>query len=77
MLERTARMHENVSNRVAELRAHAGITQEALAEAVGVTRQTIIAIEKGNYAPSVVLAMKIAKFFKKPVEAIFSLAHEQ
>ena len=48
-------------------------TQEELARTVGVTRQTIIAIEKGNYVPSLLLAMKIAKYFKKPVESIFSI----
>lgn len=53
------------------LRAERGITQETLAKEVGVSRQTIVAIEKGNYEPSVVLAMKIAKFFKQPVENIF------
>ena len=46
------------------------ITQEKLSEKVGVSRQTIIAIEKGNYIPSVLLALKLAKFFKKPVEGI-------
>lgn len=49
------------------------VTQEEIAEAVGVTRQTIIAIEKGNYTPSVLLAIKIARFFRKPVEDIFFL----
>jgi putative transcriptional regulator len=47
------------------------ITQEQLAESVGITRQTVIAIEKGNYTPSVLLALKIAKFFKKRVEEVF------
>ena len=47
------------------------MTQEALAEAVGVTRQTIIAIEKGNYVPSLLLALTIARFFNKNVEEIF------
>ncbi len=48
------------------------MTQEGLAEAIGVTRQTVIAIEKGNYTPSVLLALKIAKFFDKNVEEVFS-----
>jgi len=48
------------------------ITQEQLAESVGITRQTVIAIEKGNYTPSVLLVLKIAKFFKRRVEDIFS-----
>ncbi len=64
---------ENVENCVQMLRKERGITQEQLAEAVGVTRQTIISIEKGNYVPSVRLALKIAKHFKIPVEKLFSL----
>ncbi len=64
-------MREYVVNRVFEARQKAGLTQEALAEAVGVTRQTIIALERGNYVPSVLLALKIAKCFRQPVEKIF------
>lgn len=70
-------MREMISNKVYELRSKAGITQEALGEAIGVTRQTIIAIEKGNYTPSVILALKIAKYFKKPLEEIFSIKYEK
>ena len=70
-------MQEIVLNKVYELRSRAGITQEALAEVLGVTRQTIIAIEKGNYTPSVILALKIAKFFKKSVEDIFQIKYEK
>lgn len=66
-------MSEYVTNSVQQLRTEKGVTQEQLATAVSVTRQTIIAIEKGNYTPSVALAIKIAKFFNKPVENIFSL----
>jgi len=66
-------MTEVVANIVHNMRKEKGVTQEELAEAVGVTRQTIIAIEKGNYTPSVMLALKIAKFFKKPVESLFSI----
>ena len=65
-----------LTNKVYELRNATGTTQEALADAVGVTRQTIIAIEKGNYTPSVALALKLAKFFKKSVEEIF-MYHEK
>ncbi|MCA9353282.1 helix-turn-helix transcriptional regulator [Candidatus Nomurabacteria bacterium] len=64
-------MKEKVKNRVHEERTASGITQEDLAEGVGVSRQTIIAIEKGNYTPSVLLALKIANFFQKPLEKIF------
>jgi len=70
-------MQEIILNKVYELRTKAEITQEELAGAVGVTRQTIIAIEKGNYTPSVILALKIAKFFKKPLEEIFSIKYEK
>lgn len=52
------------------------LSQEALAEAVGVTRQTILSIEKGKFVPSALLALKIARFFGKPVEAIFFLGEE-
>lgn len=70
-------MKEFIKNQVYELRSKAGITQEALADTIGVTRQTIIAIEKGNYTPSVVLALKIAKFFKKSLEEVFYLKCEK
>lgn len=64
---------ETIVNKIEAFRKHRGITQEMLAEAVGVTRQTIIALEKGNYVPSVLLALKIAKYFKEPVEKIFTV----
>ncbi len=60
-----------MKNRLKELRQERGITQEELAEALGVTRQTIIAIEKGKYDPSLRLAFKIARFFGKKIEEIF------
>ena len=64
-------MNEQLKNKVFELRRKKKITQEKLAGKIGVTRQTIIAIEKGNYTPSVALAIKIAKFFNKRVEEVF------
>lgn len=64
---------ESVTNTVQKLRLARGLTQEELAEKAGVSRQTVIAIEKGNYTPSVLLAIKIARIFKVPVEDIFSL----
>jgi putative transcriptional regulator len=64
-------MKEEVQNNVRDIRTKTNITQEDLAKAVSISRQTVIAIEKGNYIPSVLLAMKIAKFFKKSVEDIF------
>lgn len=65
--------HDSVQNCVQEVRKEHNITQEQLAEAVGVTRQTIISIEKGNYVPSVRLALKIAQHFKVSVEKLFNL----
>jgi putative transcriptional regulator len=62
---------DTVSNHVAIHRKTAGVTQEELAKAVCVTRQTIISIEKGNYLPSILLALKIAIYFKLPVEKVF------
>ncbi len=53
------------------------ISQEALAEAIGVTRQTIHSIEKGKYIPSALLAFKIAKFFEKNVEEVFYLIDDE
>ncbi len=70
-------MQEVVKNHVYRYRTEAGVTQEAFAEAVGVTRQTVIALEKGNYSPSVLLALRIARFFKRPVEDLFSIIYEK
>lgn len=66
-------MKGTVENRIEALRRERGLTQEELAEQVGVTRQTVIALEKGNYVPSVLLALSIARFFSKPVEQIFKV----
>ncbi|WKZ28653.1 MAG: helix-turn-helix transcriptional regulator [Patescibacteria group bacterium] len=66
-------MPVHIINRLRELRAEHAMTQETLAEDVGVSRQTIIAIEKGQYTPSLLLAMKIASRFRKRVEDIFAL----
>ena len=53
------------------------LSQEALAEAVGVTRQTILSIEKGKFVPSTLLALKLARFFNKSVEEIFYLIDDE
>jgi putative transcriptional regulator len=50
-----------------------GMTQQQLAERVGVTRQTIISIERGKYKPSIELALRLARVFGVPVEALFEL----
>jgi putative transcriptional regulator len=60
-------------NSVKIQRAIANITQAQLAEKIGVSRQTINAIEAGKYAPSTVLALKISKLFDKSVNDIFEL----
>jgi len=70
-------MREYIKNEVESLRSRSGVTQEDLACNVNVSRQTIIALEKGNYTPSVLLALKIALFFKMPVEKIFKIAYEK
>lgn len=62
-----------MQNNIRKLRFYHGeMTQEALAEKVGVTRQTIIAIEGGKYAPSLELAFRIALAFGVPLEEVFS-----
>ena len=53
------------------------MSQQELADAVGVTRQTIYSIEKNRFVPSTLLALKIARFFKKPVEEIFFIIEEK
>ncbi len=68
---------EYVTNDVQRLRTHSGDTQEEFARKVGVSRQTIIAIEKGRYTPSVLLALKIARHFRTRVEDIFHIAYER
>lgn len=65
-----------IKNKVHDCRGKLGLTQEQLAEKVGVTRQTIIAIERGNYTPSVLLALKLAEVFSVSVESLFSIAYE-
>ena len=55
------------------LRTERRISQEELAKAIGVTRKTINTIETGKYVPSTILALKIARYFNAPVEAIFEL----
>lgn len=66
-------VNEKVTNLLYKIRTQHNLTQEELAEAIGVTRQTIIAIEKGNYTPSVLLALKISRYFKVPLDSIFKL----
>lgn len=62
-----------MKNRIKVERAEMDITQQQLAEVVGVSRQTIVAIEKNRFLPSTPLALKISRYFGKPVESIFIL----
>lgn len=64
---------ENVHNRIAMLRAERGISRRDLADALGVHYQTVGYLERGEYSPSLHLALRIAGFFEVPVEVIFSL----
>ena len=61
-----------IANRIRELREqHGGMTQAQLGDAIGVTRQTIIAIEQGRYSPSLEMAFQIAGVFKMPLDEVF------
>lgn len=62
-----------MKNRIRVERAERRMTQQQLAVAVGVSRQTVNAIEAGKFIPSALLALKIAREFEKPVEAVFQL----
>ena len=62
-----------IRNSIKTRREEKNITQEDLAAAVGVSRQTIVAMEKGNYEPSLGLALKLAKYFKLKIEDLFVL----
>lgn len=62
-----------MENSIRVARAQSRLTQQQLADAVGVSRQTINAIESGKFVPSTVLALKIARIFEKAVEEIFQL----
>ncbi|HEY1684844.1 MAG TPA: helix-turn-helix transcriptional regulator [Tepidisphaeraceae bacterium] len=63
---------ESFTNQIRRLRfEHGEMTQQQLAEAVGVTRQTILSIESGRYAPSLLLAFRIARAFAEPIDNVF------
>ena len=65
-----------MKNRIKELRKAKGYRQEDLAAALGVTRQTIIAIENDKYSPTLELAMKLARYLHTTVEDLFTLEDE-
>ncbi|MFC4077454.1 helix-turn-helix transcriptional regulator [Salinithrix halophila] len=65
-----------LSNRIAICRAEKRWTQQKLADEVGVSRQTIVAIEKNKYNPSLILAFKISHAFNKPLTSVFQYEEE-
>ncbi len=70
-------MSPTISNRVKELRTARGWTQEQLAQAVGVSRQSINSIERDRYVPSLELALTFARVFACPTDQIFQLENQQ
>ncbi|AUN97410.1 transcriptional regulator [Bacteriovorax stolpii] len=64
-------------NELHVLRAEKKITQQELADAIGVTRATVNALEKGNYNPSLELAFRLSLFFEKSIHDIFKLGEEE
>ena len=66
-----------MKNRLEELRKARDMRQEDLAQALGVSRQTVISLEKGKYNPSLSLAFKLARVFALPIEEIFDDSDEQ
>ena len=64
-------MPEALANRIKDRRGELGLTQAALAEAVGVTRKTVNTVENGVFVPSALLALKMAKALNLPVEELF------
>ena len=66
-----------MKNKLEALRKERGIRQEDLAQALGVSRQTVISLEKGKYNPSLALAFRLSRYFALPIEAIFDDSDEQ
>jgi putative transcriptional regulator len=64
-------MRETIVNHIKERRTRLSLTQKELAEALGVSRQTIISIERGRYVPSLSLALRFASFFACPTDELF------
>jgi DNA-binding XRE family transcriptional regulator len=65
-----------INTRIKELRARYNLTQDELADEVGVTRQTMLYLEKGKYNPSLVLAYKVAKALNSTIEEVFIIEEE-
>jgi len=66
-------MNSQLDNHIAKLRAQRKISQQQLADEIGVSRKTISTVETGRFTPSVVIALKLANYFSVPVERIFEL----
>ena len=66
-----------MKNRLEELRRARGVRQEDVAQALGVSRQTVISLEKGKYNPSLALALRIGRYFAMPIEEIFDDSDER
>jgi DNA-binding XRE family transcriptional regulator len=66
-------MNETIHNRIAMLRAERGISRRELSEALGVHYQTVGYLERGEYSPSLHLALRIAEYFDVPMEVVFSV----
>jgi len=66
-------MNEDLDNHIHKLRLQHKISQQELADAIGVSRKTISTVETGRFTPSVVIALKIAEYFAIPVEQVFAL----
>lgn len=69
-------MGEEVFNRIRDFRIARNLTQDELAHAVGVSRQSIISIERGRYTPSLYLALRFAQFFQCSTDELFKLNKE-
>jgi putative transcriptional regulator len=65
-------MSETVYNRIAMLRTERGISRRQLSEALGIHYQTVGYLERGEYSPSLYLALRIAEYFEVPMEVVFS-----
>ena len=66
----------SIKNKVEKLRKEEGMTQQSLADRMGVSRQTIISLENGKYNPSIMLAYKIARTFQLSIEEVFIFEEE-
>ncbi|GFD87832.1 helix-turn-helix transcriptional regulator [Alteromonas sp. McT4-15] len=66
-------MNEELDNHIHKFRLQHKVSQQELADAIGVSRKTISTVETGRFTPSVVIALKIAKYFDVPVEHMFEL----